>query len=492
MCNKNGILRGGISTWTNDKGPWDPVAPTFANTFSEPEQSSPLNQAYQFTARPQWPTQLVAPQCPPSLTVKSPQIHQSSAKQGENRRDSYFNHGVHVSGRTRGSCEASNTSSQPSSVLCPRFATAQARRHVYTESSTSINSSLTPLPNSADDNSSIDPTYLRGNLARHHGNNSEQSQSQTNRPILDPIEEVETVLPQPWISEQWPTWQGDSNLLSPYASTSRQHDSLNSVGNQFQNTLETYPWMPGLERTTSTQSMDAISQSGTNHNGTTDHIDRLGDPYVTHTEAIQIPASSKRYSPTLSSSFPITQGFYPREIPPSLIDQCGQPSGETRARSNTLPIPIPSSHPMQRNASGSRSSRRSRNGSLSIIREDGKKAIALSTSPNSQKGRRSGPLDPGAREGARQKRVEKTVCIRCRMMKQTVTSPSNIWLRLAELLQCKGGIPCTGCRENIRAKSWGGQQCVLADFTSMIKTRTFNHICGSLGVMLSGTRFDLV
>lgn len=234
-------------------------------------------------------------------------------------------------------------------------------------------------------------------------------------------------MPRHRIGESKSLQQYDNpNFLSPHRQNWQQYETLNSVGNQFQTTGASGYGTSDLERPPSAQSIQDTLQCESVYDDPTEYTYQPGMYQLDHPKAILIPASSKRYQPHQPSSFPVTQGFYPTDIPSSLIGPPTHPVEHHRPRGNTISTPFPSSHPMRRNTSGSKSARRSRTNSLSIIREDGQKPLALSSSPGSQKGRRYKPLGLEAREGARQKRSEKSVCVRCKMMKQTASTLNNV------------------------------------------------------------------
>ena len=135
-----------------------------------------------------------------------------------------------------------------------------------------------------------------------------------------------------------------------------------------------------------------------------------------HPGAIKIGGSSRHYKPDLPSSFPPTADCYPDYIPP-MQNRTVTPTSEP-----TFFPTSPPNLPFRRNSTRSTSTRASRSGSLSIIREYGHSQHG---SPNlsrnsSGKGKRKGPLPPATAVAAAQKRKDGSVCIRCRTMKMTV------------------------------------------------------------------------
>lgn len=131
------------------------------------------------------------------------------------------------------------------------------------------------------------------------------------------------------------------------------------------------------------------------------------------TGSIRIEGKSERFQPDLASSFPPTAGFFPEYW-----------SGHIRDEPRN--VDVPRSRPLGWGLT-SRNSRVNRKLSvsatmptLSVIHEDGKGGVALSAL-NTMKGRRVGPLSKSKAAQAAKNRKEKCVCIRCKMMKQSVS-----------------------------------------------------------------------
>lgn len=81
--------------------------------------------------------------------------------------------------------------------------------------------------------------------------------------------------------------------------------------------------------------------------------------------------------------------------------------------------------PASRNSRGNRKSSITKaQPSLAVIHEDGKGGLA-SPSPTTKKGRRAGPLSKLKAAQAAKMRKDKSVCIRCKMMKQSVGDPTG-------------------------------------------------------------------
>ena len=221
--------------------------------------------------------------------------------------------------------------------------------------------------------------------------------------------------------------------MGPYGGHWRQKQSLSSVGNQFHDSSAT-------------------------QQGIQDHQHPSNELH--HSNAIMIPrqpAASEHYDSHRSSSFPTTAGHLPPNVVPVLSNfQAGQARQTQRRRRDTDSALRPTSLPMRRKIS-TKSARASISGSLSTIREDYQKS--LSASPT-YKGRRNGPLTPETKEEAKQKRINKTVCIKCHKMKS----------------KCEGELPCEGCRRNLNAKP-GAHPCMQSHFLGLVEQGTLNAVC---------------
>ncbi|MCJ1423448.1 hypothetical protein MMC29_001331, partial [Sticta canariensis] len=95
---------------------------------------------------------------------------------------------------------------------------------------------------------------------------------------------------------------------------------------------------------------------------------------------------------------------------------------------------------------------------LSVIHEN-RKGAPHPSQQATRKGRRAGPLSKAKATQAAIIRKNKSVCIRCKMMKQS----------------CSGEVPCLGCRENLGAKIWKSP-CVRADFLDIVEAGSCNYI----------------
>lgn len=138
--------------------------------------------------------------------------------------------------------------------------------------------------------------------------------------------------------------------------------------------------------------------------------------------AIMIPGSSKRYDADLTSSFPPTAGHFPDYVP---IIRTPERHQSTLSRSQpTMCFPKQARFSMRTKNSKTKPSRRSRSGSLKVIQEHDN---SLGSSPtDSLRGRRKGHLDRATALAAGQKRSDGTVCIRCKMMKQTASAVMSV------------------------------------------------------------------
>ena len=221
--------------------------------------------------------------------------------------------------------------------------------------------------------------------------------------------------------------------MGPYGDHWRQEQSLNSGRNLF-------------------------LDSGATHHGTPDHQDPSNELH--HSNAIMIPrmpAACEHYDSNISSSFPTTAGFFPPNVAPVLPNlQPAQARQIHRRRRDTDSALRPTSLPMRRKTSN-KSAKAVRSGSLSTIREDYRNLVSVS--PPS-KGRRSGPLSQETREEAKEKRINKSVCVKCHKMKS----------------KCEGELPCEGCRRNLNAKP-GAHPCLQSFFLGLVEQGTLNAIC---------------
>lgn len=134
---------------------------------------------------------------------------------------------------------------------------------------------------------------------------------------------------------------------------------------------------------------------------------------LTHPQSALIgnEGKSERFPPDAALS-PPTLGCIPDYWP-------GGPTEESRLKSKPASRSV-ALRPAPRNSRGNRKpSITIIDPPLSVIHEDGKGGLA-SSSPTSKKGRRAGPLSKSKAAQAAKMRKEKSVCIRCKTMKQSV------------------------------------------------------------------------
>ena len=185
-----------------------------------------------------------------------------------------------------------------------------------------------------------------------------------------------------------------------------------------------------------------------------------------HPGAIKIEGSSGHYKPDLPSSFPPSADCFPPDYMPTI-----QNSRPYRATAST-------SQPNLKLSNKPTSARGSRSSSLSIIREYGhsQQGSPILSRNGSVKGKRKGPLATATALAAAQKRKDGNVCIRCRTMKMTVGRCGRYYQSRLSIPQCKGGLPCEGCRQITKVKLWD-QSCTPANFIDMVKEGTCNAVC---------------
>ena len=147
-------------------------------------------------------------------------------------------------------------------------------------------------------------------------------------------------------------------------------------------------------------------------------------PPSSYPGAMKIPQTRKDHQADQSSSFPLTtnqRSIYLRDIP-----NPPKHRASISASQPTIILPNDSSFPMRRKSSR-KSTRTSRSGSRKAIAEIGHDSLGSSPT-RSIRGRRNGPLDQAVALGARQKRSNGEVCIRCKIMKQAVSVSKKIKL----------------------------------------------------------------
>lgn len=138
----------------------------------------------------------------------------------------------------------------------------------------------------------------------------------------------------------------------------------------------------------------------------------LGLPEEESIKGRSIEGTCERFQPNIASSFPPTAGFFPQYWPDK------QNTKNTKPTSGPFPL---------RPAIRSRTNRQvsiSTIDQLSVIHEYGK-GTNIPSAQASRKGRRAGPLSKAKATQAAIIRKNKSVCIRCKMMKQSVRTLSH-------------------------------------------------------------------
>lgn len=130
-----------------------------------------------------------------------------------------------------------------------------------------------------------------------------------------------------------------------------------------------------------------------------------------HAEGINIEGTCERFLPGVASSFPPTAGYFPeywpsKQTPPNIQD-AKKSSSSIALRPTTRPPRVNRKSISMGEVSGS------------AIHGHAKSAPTISMA---RKGRRAGPLSKAKATQAAIIRKNKSVCIRCKMMKQSVSS----------------------------------------------------------------------
>ena len=164
----------------------------------------------------------------------------------------------------------------------------------------------------------------------------------------------------------------------------------------------------------SSSSYPATDPSATNQN----NIDNMNQG---STAAVRTPQSRECYQPYQASSFPPTAGRFPMHMSafPDQQNNCSFVSDSGSVASTTSAPSLP----MRRRSSKNCAFRRPRSGSLTAVPEYNhlKPKFSPPGAPVPTRGRRRGRLAPATALAAGQKRSDGTVCIRCKMFKQTAS-----------------------------------------------------------------------
>lgn len=205
----------------------------------------------------------------------------------------------------------------------------------------------------------------------------------------------------------------DYDIYDPHLETSSSHQPDEPVSPQQHGALPVYPIHPLSDKYDGTTACQL-------NEPTPYHEDPLSEyAGFTHpqTATISIEGTSERFQSDTASSFPPTAGFFPEYWPVSAKEGI-RPKARPASRSFAL-------RPASRNSRGNKKpSVPLTEPSLSVIHEDGKGGVA-SSSQTTKKGRRAGPLSRVKAAQAAKNRKEKSVCIRCKMMKQAVSTPKS-------------------------------------------------------------------
>lgn len=138
-------------------------------------------------------------------------------------------------------------------------------------------------------------------------------------------------------------------------------------------------------------------------------------PGVTHPQPtiIGLERASKNVEPDAGSPYSPQAGFFSHFWP-----KFPKAKQESKARPASRSLTL---RPASRNLKNNKKSGiTNAEAALSVIHEDGKGGVA-SRSPTTKKGRRAGPLSKSKAAQAAKMRKEKSVCIRCKLMKQSVS-----------------------------------------------------------------------
>ena len=405
-----------------DPGPWNHLK--FAVSVSGPDQTSSWED--QTEDIPQGPSNLVVPGTRRPTTYASRRRRQTFA---DNRSTHYGptsapNPNIQTVPLTYQGTTLYTTPPlsnqqlrQRDSNWCPQ---SKARSSASSASSTS---SPIPFPDLEIDNNPAQSLYSHTTVTRYH----EQPSGGTQRKdgwTSDTMKEDMDEMSQDLIGESRPQSRSDDpDILAPSGHSWQQQHSLHSVGNQFLDSVQTsHRLFPDYVEHRHLVRPTNDPYGSTYDAATAEYQYKDESRQLDHPDAIMIPTSSQRYQSDRPSSFPITAGFFPTGASPSRANRAHQTTQKARRRRDTISTPNTFSIPMQRKGSN-KSGRASRSGSLTVIREDGKKSSNLPPH-GSLKGRR-GPLSEEARSDAKQKRLEKTVCVRCHMMKLKVIFQGN-------------------------------------------------------------------
>ena len=406
-----------------DNEPWNPMKRQFAFSISGPEHISSWD--HQIAANSQWPSNLLVQDSPQTVTNTSgPRLRPTSAYVETTQYGPHLARSTHAHAPFLKSQRNTSYPTQRLSYQQLRQRDSDWPQQGGPMSSRSSTTSSIPFPDLEQQTSPSQSLSSQATFKRYSNNQSRAGAESKVGWNTDPIGmQITDMYLEPTV-ESGQGWQHDDpDLLTPYGQPGQQQLSLYSVGNQFPDLKQAdYGASPD-----STQRLH-VGQCANEQLGSSLNAPTAGRQYkdecrgLDHPNAIRIPASSHRCQSDRPSSFPITASFLATDISHSPASRPNQPIQKARRRRDTISTPNNLSQPMRRTSSN-KSNRASRSNSLNMIREDGRKPSSLSPY-GSLKGRRIGPLSEESRSDARQKRTEKSVCIRCHMMKQKVGVPA--------------------------------------------------------------------
>ena len=195
-----------------------------------------------------------------------------------------------------------------------------------------------------------------------------------------------------------------------------EHNEVGPCHNYLNCLQEIPPHLMGGDLSSSHE--ENLMQNGWDESAACRHDDPLTEyAGITHPQSgpVKIEGASEPFQFGVAASFHFTAECFPESWP---VDSHDEPrhEGEARSRSSAWQQP-----PASRNSRVNRKLNVSTTmPPLSVIHEDGKGGLAFSQL-NTMKGRRVGPLSKSKAAQAAKNRREKSVCIRCKMMKQSVS-----------------------------------------------------------------------
>lgn len=414
--------QGGLPAIVRESGPWNHIKQKFATSVPGPVHSS--SQDYQIPTSSQGPSNLVGLGIPQTSTGIS---WRHSLRPGEdvNTRDAFLRqYGTDI---TTYSLDSGNNAPYDMQVSHSGQVGQGGLNNGSQDQIESLRSSTSsPLqfPDLEMEDGPQQPSFSGDVLPRRSNLPTRSRDTQTGwRSSI--MKEHDDDIPQNRVREsRQPPQLDDPSFLTPYGHPLHQQLTLKSVGYQFP-----YPEISGSDNPNhhhlpGPQAWTIDDRYNSAYNGTAGYTTNYQSLELDHPNAIRIPTTSDRYESDRPSSFPITAHFFPNNLTNTQVIPPIAVTKDPRRRRVTIGTPSPFSIQMQRKISSHRPAKASRSDSLEVIREDGQ-SLLRSSPTGSFKGRRTGPLSKEARAGAKQKRIERSVCIRCYMMKQKVSLHRN-------------------------------------------------------------------